>query len=58
MLGGADGGFGGFGGDDVIDDAVLRTTLDRAHDLGHEAERLVLEAVPAARRVRWIPDRT
>jgi cation diffusion facilitator family transporter len=33
-----------------------RTTLDRAHEIGHQVEALVLEAVPEARRVRWIPD--
>jgi cation diffusion facilitator family transporter len=32
------------------------TTLEHAHDLGHEAEARVLEVVPAARRVHWIAD--
>jgi cation diffusion facilitator family transporter len=32
------------------------TTLHRAHTIGHEVEALVLEAVPEASRVRWIPD--
>jgi cation diffusion facilitator family transporter len=32
------------------------TTLERAHELGHEAEARVLAVVPAARRVHWIAD--
>jgi cation diffusion facilitator family transporter len=32
------------------------TTLEHAHDLGHEAEARVLEVVPAARRIHWIAD--
>ena len=32
------------------------STLERAHTVGHEVEALVLDAVPEASRVRWIPD--
>lgn len=35
-----------------------QTTLERAHELGHEAEDRVLTAVPEARRVHWIADTT